>query len=303
MGKWWSARVASAVAGLWLGNSGRKRAGGRSVNPAAASYIVECGSATDVGRVRSSNQDATAFIAPSDPAQRRRRGVLAVVADGMGGHNAGEVASGLAIETICRCYFAAPGDDPRHALEMALREANDVVFRAAQADATLEGMGTTVTALALVGGNGWFAHVGDSRLYRCSAGQCVQLTQDQTLVAELVKNNLLSAEQARHHPARNVLVSSLGTQASLRVVAERCAPPLPGDCFVLCSDGLWESVEPGDIAASVASDDVEGACRELVALALERDGHDNVSVVVLALRPVESTPDAPASPLDAVAGE
>jgi serine/threonine protein phosphatase PrpC len=291
MGKW-SARVARAVAGLWLGKSGREHAGGRSVNPAAASHVVECGSATDIGLVRNSNQDAVAFMVPSDPAQRLRRGVLAVVADGMGGHNAGEVASGLAIETICRSYYATPGDDPRRALEVALREANDAVFRAAQADAALDGMGTTATALVLVGGSGWFAHVGDSRLYRCSAGQCEQLTQDQTLVAELVKNRLLSAEQARHHPARNVLVSSLGTQPDLRVVAERCAPLVSGDCFVLCSDGLWESVEPGDIAEIVTSRGVDAACRDLVALALERDGHDNVSVAVLALRPAEPTPQA-----------
>ena len=192
MGKW-SSRLAGAVTGFWPCRSGGKSPLEPSLGATSPGHAVDAFMASDIGCVRSSNQDSIAFVSPSDADVRRRLGVLAVVADGMGGHNGGEVASALAVETICRHYFAAPDDDPGLALALALREANGVVFRASEADLALDGMGTTATALALIGTRVVFAHVGDSRLYRCVGGRCTQLTTDDSFVAEMVKNRMITA--------------------------------------------------------------------------------------------------------------
>jgi serine/threonine protein phosphatase PrpC len=251
-------------------------------------YAVETCMATDIGCVRTGNQDAIAFVSPGNHDERHRRGVLAVVADGMGGHNGGEVASRLAVETICRQYFATPDDDPQRAIEGALRKANAAVFRAAEANEALMGMGTTVTALVLVGQRVLFVHVGDSRLYRLSHGRVTQLTRDDTLVQQMVSDGLITTEQARHHPERSVLLRSLGTRPDLIVTAQSCDRPEVGDCFVLCSDGLYDSIEPSEIAQVVESSDPQAACRRLIELARERDGSDNISVGVVAVRPANA---------------
>lgn len=241
--------------------------------------------ASDIGCVRSNNEDAVAFVCPDDPDLRMRFGVLAVVADGMGGCRGGEVASALAVNTIRRCYFMTPADQSRQrTLELAMSEANSAIFRTAQADRSLAGMGTTATVLLVVGACALLAHVGDSRLYHCTGGRCTQLTEDQTLVAQLVKDGQISAAQARHHPLRSVLLRSLGTQRGLRVDARRLPAPEIGDHFVLSSDGLHQAVESTDIAAIVASLEPEAACQRLIALARERDGSDNISVGVIAIR-------------------
>ncbi|WP_186408151.1 Stp1/IreP family PP2C-type Ser/Thr phosphatase [Candidatus Accumulibacter aalborgensis] len=250
-------------------------------------YALDAFTASDIGCVRSSNQDSLAFVSPKAPEVRRRLGVLAVVADGMGGHNGGEVASAMAVDTICRHYFATPGDDPGQGLALALRAANSAIFQAAEADSELDGMGTTVTAMVLVGEGVLFAHVGDSRLYRCFAGQSTQLTEDDSLVADMVRKRLIASEQARHHPARNVLLRSLGTQAKLSIVTQRCDPLRIGDRFVLCSDGLWDTVEPQEIAGIAASLDAERACRQMIELARDRGGSDNISVIVIAIHAAE----------------
>ncbi|WP_300454902.1 Stp1/IreP family PP2C-type Ser/Thr phosphatase [Accumulibacter sp.] len=250
-------------------------------------YVVQACMAKDIGLVRETNQDAIAFVSPGDPGERRRRGVLAIVADGMGGHKGGEVASALAVQTVCRDYFAAPVDDPLQAIGLAMAEANETVYRAAEADRALSGMGTTATALVLVGGNVLFAHVGDSRLYRCHQGQARQLTEDDTLVEQMVKEGMITAAEARHHPERNVLVRSLGTRPEVRITTRRCDPPKIGECFVLCSDGMYDSIKPEEIARIVEAGDPETACRQLIELARERDGSDNISVGIVAVR----TPD------------
>lgn len=259
------------------------------MSEAPANYTVQAGMASDVGRVRLSNEDSLAFVCPDDPALRQRLGLLAIVADGMGGHRGGEVASALAVETICRDYFATPaGDDRMRALELAMLAANKAICRAGEMDQALEGMGTTATALVVAGEEVLFAHVGDSRLYRCSNGQCSQLTEDHTLVEQMLRDGVISAHNARHHPMRNMLMRSLGTPTGLRIATQRCAPPAIGETFVLCSDGLHESFEPAEIAEIVASMEPAAASRRLVELACERDGSDNVSVGVVAIRPAQT---------------
>lgn len=255
-----------------------------SVSAAPADYRIQACMASDIGCLRRTNEDSIAFVCPDDPDLRMRFGVLAVVADGMGACPGGEVASALAVKAIRRSYFMTPADkDRQRTLELAMREANGAIFRAAQADRALTGMGTTATALVLVGSNALVAHVGDSRLYRCTDSLCVQLTDDQTLVARMVKDGLIAAGEARHHPLRSVLLRSLGTQRGLRVDARRLPAAKVGDSFVLCSDGLHAAVEPTEIARIVESTDPEGACQQLIALARKRDGSDNTSVGVIAI--------------------
>lgn len=249
--------------------------------------------ASDIGCQRESNEDAVAFVCPDDADLQQRLGVLAVVADGMGGHLGGEVASALAIETICRSYFATPADqDPLRAIELAVLQANRDIYRAGQADPALAGMGTTATALVLLPTRAFFAHVGDSRLYRCAQGRCSQLTDDHTLVEQMLKDGLIGAEEARRHPLRNMLLRSLGTVCGLRVAVQRCDAPAIGDTFVLCSDGLYGSVEPADIAEIVGSLEPEAACQRLIELARERDGSDNISVGVIVIRAIEAAGQA-----------
>ncbi|EXI83716.1 MAG: Serine/threonine phosphatase stp [Candidatus Accumulibacter sp. BA-94] len=248
-------------------------------------YGVEAHLASNIGRIRSSNQDSLAFFSPAEARQWQRRGVLVVMADGMGGHNAGEVASSMAVETLGQSYFANGEVDPGNALSNAMHDANLAIAHAAAADSALAGMGTTATALILVGSRVLFAHVGDSRVYRCRGGRCRQLTVDHTVAAEMARNGLLSTEQARHHPARNILLLSLGSEKTLRVATQADAPPVIGDSFVLCSDGLWESVDAAEIGRVVARLDAAAACRRLIELALARDGSDNVSLAIISIGP------------------
>lgn len=263
-----------------------KASSGGDASPA---YSVHVGTASDVGRVRRINEDTIAFVCPDDAELRQRLGVLAVVADGMGGHRGGEVASALAVDAICQNYFATPpGEDCLQAMERAVCAANAAICRASEADWAVAGMGTTATVLVVVGGSAFFAHVGDSRLYRCSAGRCTQLSEDHTLVEQMVKSGVISTEEARNHPMRNMLMRSLGTPSGLQVATQRCAPLAIGDAFVLCSDGLHQSVEASEIAAIVASLEPDVASQRLVDLARERDGSDNISVGVVVIRPADA---------------
>ena len=237
---------------------------------------------TDVGCVRGVNEDSGRCFRPSDPALLASRGVLTVVADGMGGHAAGEVASRLAVEAIGRVYYREPGDAAA-ALKAAFAEANREIYAAASGDESLRGMGTTGTALALPGGVAVMAHVGDSRLYMLRGGELYQLTEDHSAVMELVKRGVITPDEARTHADKNVIVRALGTGAEVEVAA--WGEPLPvrgGDLFLLCSDGLCDLVgddEIGDLMASAA--DPHDAAERLVAKARERGGHDNITVGVV----------------------
>lgn len=248
-------------------------------------YVVEAFVLTDIGCYRTINQDALAYVSSGDTAERERRGVLAIVADGMGGHQAGEVASRLAVDVIRAEYFRSRGPDPLAALRQAFLAANVAIFQAASEDASLFGMGTTATALALRGPDVLVAHVGDSRLYRLSEGGLRQLTQDDTLVAAMLRDGLIGADQMRSHPDRNVLMRALGTHTELGFAAQRCEPPRIGESFVLCSDGLHDVVEDGEIDEIVRGQAPEAACRRLVDLAKLRESGDNISAAVVSIRP------------------
>ncbi len=288
MGNWISA-LARALRRLLLGGSARRTWGDEDAGSRAMNYTIDAHVATDIGCMRETNQDAIALVRPANAGEAKRRGLLTIVADGMGGHKGGAVASALAVETVCRRYFAETGEDPARALELAMQEANRTIHAAALANPALDGMGTTATALALVEGEVIYAHVGDSRLYRCARGRCTQITEDDSLVEQMVRNGIITARETRRHPLRSVLLRSLGTAEDLEVAAQRGAPLRGGERFVLCSDGLHEGVSLQDIADAVELPAAEGACRRLIDLACERDGSDNISVGVVAVRATDET--------------
>jgi protein phosphatase len=194
---------------------------------------------------------------------------------------AGEVASQTAVETIELVYRRARGT-PGQALAAAFRRAHAQILALARADHALAGMGTTCTALALADGQAWSAHVGDSRVYLIRAGAIYQLSEDQTQCREMVRRGLLSREEAACHADRNVLAHAMGTRSELYMeLWPEPMPVQPGDTFLLCSDGLHDLVsadEIRDVTDSVEAP--EAVCAQLVRMARERGGYDNVTVAV-----------------------
>jgi PPM family protein phosphatase len=233
----------------------------------------------------------------SDPGRRRRRNEdayvvsppLFAVADGMGGARAGELASRLAVEAM--------GEEPEsrgeERLSTLIREANRRVFARSHEDASASGMGTTMTA-AIVGDDGTvtIGHVGDSRAYRLRDDQLEQLTEDHSLVAELVRSGRLSAEEAETHPQRSVITRALGTDADVDVDVFTVQGEA-GDLFLLCSDGLTTMVEDEDIRRTLSEsrDDLEAAARDLVGRANRGGGEDNITVIFFELEEGEPVGD------------
>lgn len=236
---------------------------------------------SETGLVRDHNEDRGRCIRPADAATLEAKGVLVLVADGMGGHAAGEVASSAAAETVARAYYASPAEVPG-ALHEAFIRANAAIWNAGHADGADEraGMGTTCTALVLRGPSAWTAHIGDSRLYRLRAGRVEQLTTDHSVVSELVADGVLTPEEARHHDARNVITRALGIAPEAEVALGGPLAVETGDVFVLTSDGLHDLVEDAEIGDALAGERAHAAARALVALANARGGHDNVTVAV-----------------------
>jgi PPM family protein phosphatase len=241
-----------------------------------AGYVV-----SDVGCVRELNEDRGRIVQPGDDAEQSRRGVLAIVADGMGGHSAGEVASELAVDAVHRAYYAHEGA-PAAALVAAVQLANRTIFDTASAEKRLSGMGTTCVALAVCDGHAYAASVGDSRLYLLRDGGIYRMTNDDSAVGELVARGLLTRAEARHHADRNVILRALGTHGDVQVSHwEQPLPVRAGDVFLLCSDGLSDLVEDEEIAALAVDRHGADACKALVALARSRGGHDNITVAML----------------------
>jgi serine/threonine protein phosphatase PrpC len=231
---------------------------------------------TDVGLLRSGNEDS----------HLRGRTVFAV-ADGLGGHRGGEVASAMAVEPLAALDGRDLGDADQaaEALAVAIRSANRAILGQGRADPELWGMGTTVTAAAVAAGGGalQLAHVGDSRAYLLRAGAPLrQLTTDHTLVAEAVERGLLTREQAAVHPQRGVVTRAVGLDPDVLVDLPVPLELEPGDQVLLCSDGLTEVVDDDQIAGILAGQaDGGDACGALIAAANRAGGPDNVTVVLL----------------------
>jgi protein phosphatase len=231
------------------------------------------GSATDVGQRRDHNEDDLVTFPTEDG------GYVLVVADGMGGHLAGEVASAKAVE-ILRREFQRATDDPSAALRAAIELANREIWDEAASDPEKAGMGSTVVAAVVVGSRVYLANAGDSPAYLVRGGQAEQITRDHGLVAEQVEAGIIKEEDAEHHPYRHILTRCLGAEASVEVEVYSPRELQAGDLLVLCSDGLTEHIQRGELAELIASLDPEQVARDLVNVANERGGHDNITVVV-----------------------
>ena len=235
---------------------------------------LQAAAASDVGQQRKANEDSSAVV--------EAHGFFSVC-DGMGGHAAGQIASQLACEALGKAIevSASSGGSLTERLRTAVLHANHEIFTTAQRRPELAGMGTTVVALLVAGDRAALAHVGDSRAYRLRAGRLRQLTDDHSLVGELLRRREISADAAREHPHRHVLTRALG-------VRPRVEPDLaelglqPGDVFVLCSDGLTNHVHDDEIAKVLSSRLAPAeACERLIDLANARGGEDNITVVLL----------------------
>ncbi|MDY7105322.1 MAG: protein phosphatase 2C domain-containing protein [Actinomycetota bacterium] len=258
-----------------------------------AGWALTWGVATHVGNVRKNNEDSVLVVPP-----------VFVVADGMGGHAAGEVASSLAVEQFRDVPMASIGAAE---LERRVQLADASIRAAAEERPDLAGMGTTVVVLACIdrdGGSGTgpevvVVHVGDSRAYRWRGGTLARLTADHSVAGDLLRAGELAEDEARSHPARHVLTRALGTGPPSAV--ERAAfRAEPADRFVLCSDGLNDELDDAGIAAVLgAGDDATAAAERLVAAALGAGGRDNVSVIVLDVVPAPGGAGGPAGDISA----
>ncbi len=243
---------------------------------------IEIASLTDVGLQRANNEDSYLYWEPVSDADFRRKGRLAVIADGMGGYEGGQEASRLAVETVRHVYDDGFSGDPQETLLQALTTAHETIQRYGEEHPEFQGMGTTCTALSIVGNELFFAHVGDSRLYLIRDTSVSRLTRDHSYVGRLVESGIVRSEDAESHPQRHILTAALG---SGREVLPDIAP-LPvalqeGDTLVLCTDGLWSLVPESELRGIAQSSPPQQACNELVNLALERGGPDNITVLIL----------------------
>ena len=225
---------------------------------------------TDIGRMRPINEDS--YYAPLEGER------FCAVADGMGGHNAGEVASAMAVQVFSEQMRKAD-HITAETLHSAVERANEAVYRQALENEGMSGMGTTFSALAEEGDTAYLAHVGDSRIYLVRRGAIMQVTTDHTLVEEMVRKGMLTPREARVHPRRNIITRALGTDETGNgdiLDMEKEA----GDLYLICSDGLSEYVEEDQMRAVLLSQPLEQAADTLLNLALEGGGRDNISLVL-----------------------
>jgi PPM family protein phosphatase len=243
---------------------------------------IELAGLSDVGCQRENNEDRYAYWEPASDEQFARKGRLAIVADGMGGYEGGQEASRLAVEAIEDVYASTAEGDPQSWLVAGFHAAHSRIQEEASRQPVFHGMGTTCTAIALLGRSLYYAHLGDSRLYLVRDANISRLTRDHSYVSRLVENGLIRPDEAESHPQRHILTAALG--AGLTITPDHPDHPLAlqeGDVLVLCTDGLWSLLNEGEVLSSVAGAGVTQACRNLVETAKERGGPDNITVQLL----------------------
>ena len=236
---------------------------------------------TDTGRVRDHNEDQ--YLALGGEQSPPGAGALLVVADGMGGHAAGEVASLMAVQHIeerfrSGVYSSVDDKDLEEALRELLGDVNRAVLTAGQ-DPDKRGMGTTCTLVIIKGQQLYFSHVGDSRAYLLRDGQLNQITTDHSWVEEAVATGTMTREEARIHPKRNIITRAIGLEADLKVDTDQLSLQR-GDLVLLCSDGLNSMIPDEDILKTLQESSTDTVCANLIKAANDAGGHDNTSVVI-----------------------
>ena len=237
---------------------------------------------TDADCVRDSNEDSGRHVTPSDLENHQGKGTLTIVADGMGGHASGEVASQMAVELISEYYYADTSRPVTESLKAAIEVANLRIFEASASDEKYFGMGTTLVALVVVDDTAVSAHVGDSRLYRMRESGLEMLTTDHSQVMEMVRHGIISIEEARTHDDKNVILRAVGTQDHVEVEVSEPFVVEQGDTLLLCSDGLSDMVDDTIIESIMRSEpDIHVQGELLIAAAKENGGHDNITVGIV----------------------
>jgi len=243
----------------------------------------DIGHRTDVGRRRDHNEDYLGVFEPELDAEIAFRGRLLVVADGMGGYAAGEVASRTAVEAVAEAYYHDNFSNVEGAVARALTTANEMVVQEANRDAERAGMGTTIAVAIIWRDSLVAANVGDSRVYLLRDHKISQVTRDHSWVAELLAVGKITPEEAMRHPMRNVVTRSLGGHAEVDVEVYPASELQAGDTILLCSDGLWGMVPADRISRILESLSAQAAADALIAAANEAGGHDNISAIVCRL--------------------
>jgi protein phosphatase len=234
---------------------------------------------SDIGRVRSANEDSFGLHPDIH---------FYVIADGMGGHAAGEVASKMAVETISAAMhrlMETEGKASGDGLVRAVKEANQRIFEAGARETALRGMGTTLVALLLDGAEGLIASVGDSRAYLVRGDLIEQITRDHSLVNDYVDRGILTREEAEHHPMKHVISRALGTNPDVEADL-RTLPLAAGDGVLLCSDGLSNKLSPKELLDLInqSEGDPESACKKMVDAANRKGGEDNITLILALCR-------------------
>lgn len=238
------------------------------------------GARSDVGQVRTENQDSYGRFPEGNNGETKEQ--LFIVADGMGGHAHGQEASRLAVNVVQETFFSHTDWSIEERLRSAFEMANTKVYERAQSGPDQETMGTTCTALAVLNGNIHIAHVGDSRAYLIDREGIQQITYDHTLVEELRRQGVLTEDEAKSHPRRHALTRALGIQPTLEVDVLDARPIEAPQSYLLCSDGL-APVTDEEIHEVVIAQPPQSACERLVAMANERGGPDNVTVLLVTI--------------------
>ena len=257
--------------------------------PQASMLDIDFGECSDIGKVRDTNEDSHGHVAPANPAQARSHGWLFVLADGVGGHERGEVASRTAVECLVSGFREARAHEPHTTLLPRLaQQANAKVYEAGRAAALGGGrMATTLVACALRHDRAVIAHVGDSRCYLIRRNRATPLTSDHTVASEHVRLGLISAAEAAQSANRHKLLRSVGNDLFVNVDVNQ-TQVVPGDLLLLCCDGMHGALDESDMTRLVSQyRDLREAAEQLVALANERDGSDNISVQLIRIKSVE----------------
>lgn len=244
----------------------------------ADGLAVRVGAATDVGQVRSENQDALGVFPEEEPR-------LFVVCDGMGGHQDGGLASRVAVQALAEAFAAAP-PPLAHRLKHAVESANAAVWQRSDSNGDGRRMGTTCTVLGIGEGRVVLAHVGDSRAYRVTDAALEQVSEDHTVAAEMQATGVLTATEAARHPRRHALTRALGTAPHVEVLIRDLGPPRDGDKFLLCSDGL-APVDHPEVLRVARDYEPQEAAEWLVAQANAGGGPDNITVVIVEVAATE----------------
>jgi len=243
--------------------------------------LIEYSGKSDIGPVRSENQDSFGKYPVGFMDIYSGRGQLFIIADGMGGHAGGKIASRLAVDTVNKIYFNSDHLSLSEAVKHAIEEANQRIYRESESsDYNLAGMGTTCSVLLLKDDRAVIGHVGDSRIYKIEQNKIEQLTEDHTQVNEMLKEGILNRREAMNYPLKTVLARALGTDKQVKVDIISDIALKEGQSYILCSDGLGK-VNPEEILKIVSVNSANASCEKLIKTAIERGGTDNVTVQVI----------------------